>query len=118
MSVQALAIERAINMLTAAGAKFAIITAEGNKFGDLEVAEPRQRKRKVFTRPQGEMRDHFLPYISGMVPGGYAEVPAGPYSLEDVRGPLTSWACVHWGKGSAMTSINRDKNVVEVIRVS
>lgn len=116
MSVQQLAIERAVNMLKGAGAQFKIITADGQHYGELEAVVPAPRKRKVYTRPRGEMRDHFIKYIMGMVPGGYAEVPAGDYSLEDVRGPLTSWACAKWGNGSVMTSINRDKNVVEVIR--
>lgn len=116
MSVQQLAIERAVNMLKGAGAQFKIITSDGQEYGELHVAEPVQRKRKVYTRPQGEMRDHYLPHVIGMVPGGYAEVPAGPYSLEDVRGPLTAWIHAKWGPGSAITSVNREKNVVEVIR--
>ena len=116
MSVQQLAIERAVNMLKGAGAQFKIITADGQHFGELEAVVPAPRKRKVYTRPQGEMRDHYLKYVIGMVPGGYAEVPAGPYELEDVRGPLTAWMHSKWGTGSAITSINRDKNVVEVIR--
>lgn len=116
MSVQQLAIERAVNMLKGAGAQFKIITADGQHYGELEIAAPEQRKRKVYTRPLGEMRDYFKPFVVGMIPGGYVEIPAGKYELEDIRGPLSAWMHSKWGTGSAITSINREKNVVEVIR--
>lgn len=118
MSLQNAAVERAINMLNAVGAQFKIITADGQEYGQLTVAQPKQRKTKVYLRPVGELHAYYSPFIVDVKPGEAVQVPFGPYEAEDVRGPITAWCCSHWGKGNYMTVVNRDKRCVEVLRVA
>lgn len=118
MSLQNAAVDRAINMLTAVGAQFKIITADGTEYGQLEVVQPKARKTKVYLRPIGELHAYYSPFIIGMKPGEAVQIPFGPYEAEDVRGPLTAWCCSHWGKGNYMTVVNRDKRCVEVLRIA
>lgn len=116
MSTQMIAIERAIALLNAAKADYKIITPDGEEFGNLIGAK--RPGKKVYTRPRGTMLQHFKPFIEAMQPGECVKVPADFYDVEDVRGPISSWCSANWGVGSAITSIDRTHNVVEVLRVA
>lgn len=116
MSLQQVALERAINMLKAVGAQYKIIASDGQEFGELEAVVPKQRKRKVYLRPVGELHAYYSPFIVNVQPGETVQIPFGPYDAEDVRGPITAWCCSHWGKGNYMTVVNREKRCVEVLR--
>lgn len=118
MSVQQVALDRALKLLDAAGAQYAVLDSNGVKHGTLEIAVPKPAKKKIFTHKHGEFRDYFLPYIESMNPGDCVHVPVGKYELEELRGPLSSWCSTNWGAGSVITSINRKGNIVEVLRVS
>lgn len=116
MSTQSIAVSRAIALLNAAQAQYKIITEDGAEYGGLTVVVPKAKKR-IHTRPRGELRDYYLPYLINMQAGQTVSVPAGPYELEDLRGPITSYCSTHWGNGSYITSINRKENAVELLRV-
>ena len=116
MSTQSIAVSRAIALLNAAQAQYKIITEDGAEYGGLTVVIPKEKKR-IHTRPRGELRDYYLPHIQNMKSGDLVKVPAGPYELEDLRGPITSYCSQHWGNGSYVTSLNRAENAVEVLRV-
>lgn len=118
MSVQQVALDRALKLLAASGAQYAVIGFDGAKYGGLEVAQPKAKKTKVFTHAHGEFRDYFLPFIGSMRPGDSINVPFGKYQPEELRGPLSSWCSTNWGSGNTITSVNRKGGYVEVLRVS
>lgn len=118
MSTQQIAIERALKLLDAAGAQYAVIGLFGKKYGTLEIAEEKPKKKKVFTHRHGEFKRYFMPHIKHMVAGDCVKIPPGTYQLEELRGPLSSWCSANWGKGSTITTIDREANHVEVLRVS
>ena len=116
MSTQHIAIERAVALLTAAKVDFKVITEDGVEYGNL-VAAKRKVGKKVFTRPRGEMLNHFKPFVENMKPGDVARVPSNFYTVEEVRGPLASWCSSHWGNGSYITTVDRKTHEIEVLRV-
>ena len=118
MSVQQIALDRALKLLDAAGVSYAVIGIDGTRHGNLEIAVPKPPKKKIFRHQHGEFRDYFMPYIESMQPGDLVEIPPGKYQLEELRGPLSSWCSTNWGAGSTITSVDRKKNYVQVLRVS
>ena len=118
MSVQQVALDRALKLLAAAGVQYAVIGLDNIKYGTLDVAQPKPAKKKVFTHTHGEFRDYFVPFIGSMRPGDSVKILPGKYQLEELRGPLSSWCSTHWGAGNTITSIDRKENLIEVLRVS
>lgn len=116
MSVENIAVSRAVALLNAAKVQYKIITDDGAEYGSLKVVIPKMGKR-VYTRPRGEMRDYYLPHVQHLQSGGSAKIPFGQYEPEDIRGPLTAWCTAHWGNGSYITSVNRAEQCVEILRV-
>jgi len=118
MSVNQIALDRALKLLDAAGVQYAVIGLDGVKHGVLEVAEEKSKKKRALRYAYGEFRDYFMPYIKDMEPGDSVKIPPGKYQLEELRGPLSSWCSTNWGAGNTITSIDRKAGHVEVLRVS
>lgn len=115
--IQEQALKRAIAMLEGMKCSYAIIDPLGNKHGLLAVKEPivRSGSRK---HPHGERSTHVRTYITPMMIGDVVSVPFGKYDAIDVQSSSTSAAHKMWGKGSVTTTINRAKQVVEIMRIS
>jgi hypothetical protein len=106
---------RALNMLNALGATYAVIEEDGTKHGTLEVAETKKRSSKY---KHGELSAYASTHMANMSAGDVEEVPFGKYEGEEVRSAAVSWACYHWGNGTVTTATNKDKKVVEVFRIA
>lgn len=118
MEVQKLALHRAIAMLNAAKCQFAVIDADGNKYGSLEIATQPQRHRGAF--PRGTLVAHFLPHIESMKPGDAKVVPYGSFAAEkahrdSLQKAISSHCSAAWGNKTYITHMN-DAGV-EVLRV-
>jgi hypothetical protein len=118
MEVQKIAISRAISLLRSAKCQFAIIDADGNKHGDLEIATPALRSRGAF--PRGTLVAHFLPHIGSMKPGDATVVPYGNFAAEkshrdSLQKAISSHCSSAWGNKTYITHMN-DAGV-EVLRV-
>ena len=112
--VQSATLKKTIALLTAMGCKFAVIDPDGEKHGDLEIIEPKERKRATPAFPRGEVHDYFIPFIENLQIGEVAEIPGGKYGAERIRGSICSWFVRHYGKGSANTVVVGDN--VQVLR--
>lgn len=106
---------RALNMLNALGAAYAVIEEDGTKHGTLEVVETKKRNTKY---KHGELSAYAAAHMVSMEVGDIEEIPFGKYEGEEVRSAAVSWACYHWGNGTVTTSTNKDKKVVEVFRIA
>ena len=114
--IQEQALKRAIAMLDGMKCSYAIIDPLGNKHGLLAVKEPAVRSggRKY---PHGERSTYVRAYISAMAIGDVVNVPFGKFDALDVQSSSTSAAHKMWGKGSVTTTINRTKQIVELMRI-
>ena len=110
-------INRAIEMLAAAGAKFKVISPDGAEFGALEVVKHADKK-KVFKYKHGTLRDIYIPCLASLKAGEVAQikVPSG-IELEDVRGAACAWMSTHWGNETYTSGIDKTFNTVEILRV-
>ena len=113
-NVKQATLTKAINFLNAVGAKYAIIDDAGKKYGDLEVVEVKSNARKY---PHAEMSTYVGKHLANMSITDVVEIPFDKYEGSEVRSAAVSWCGYHWGNGSATTSTNKDKKVVEVLRV-
>lgn len=118
--IQQKALTSAIKWLTAAGAKFAIIDADGNKHGELPIAEPPAKPKRKTTVPQGAYVKEAKPLIEKLEPGNMAEiaVPEWAHSADSFRSSICAMAGSLWGKDNYMTTVvRRDTGpVVQVLR--
>ena len=116
MNTQTIAIQRAVALLGAAGAKYKIIAADGAEFGDLVVAtEPVTKPRKMNKEfAWGERTAYAKAFIEKMNPGDVLIVPYGPYG-RPMAGIVACTASDMWGKGSNVTVSKEDS--VEILRV-
>ena len=112
MTIKKIALQKAIAMLQAAGAHYKIIDEE-----NIEHSNMPERKSRQYKYPMGTLTRHLRPFVENMNVGDLVEVPASEYDLQSMQSSVTGWFCNNRGKGSCMTSQNRDKNVVEVIRL-
>lgn len=114
-SVESAALNKAIALLDAIKAEYKIIAPNGREYGTLKVVPP--KKRTSSGVPWGEIANYYRPLVQDLKPGDMVLVPAKNYDIESLRGSMAGWFTTNWGKGSAITSVNRNDNVVEVLRV-
>jgi hypothetical protein len=115
--IQQLTLKKAITLLDATGATYAIIDQEGNKHGTLDVvdAKPKRAKSK---HPRGYMSDYAESQIGHLKVGEIAELGLDQFGKEGTRGAITAWACNNWGNGKITTAFNKQTNKLEVLRIA
>ncbi len=109
-------LKRALTMLDAIGATYAVIEENGTKHGTLEVSDKKAKAARKYKH--GELSSYVKPFIENMKAGQVVEVPTGSYPIEDVRSAVVSWACYHWGNGTITTASSKEKQIVEALRLS
>lgn len=115
MSMQEQAVNKAIAMLTGVGAKYKIILEDGTEFGELEAVVKAEKKR-TFGRPWGTYSTYFKPFLEDVKVGQKVEIPCGEFGDEELRGPISSYCGKMWGVDTYLTSIDKERKVVEVLR--
>ena len=111
-------ITRAIEMLTASGAKFKVISPNGDEFGELEVQPPKGKKH--FRYAHGELANHYKPLLEKLKVGEVATFKnpdPNKYDIEDFRSSACSWISKEWGLGAHTSTIDRDFDTLEILRV-
>jgi hypothetical protein len=105
---------RIANQLRALNCKFKIITEDGHEFGELEVAPARAKSDRVNVLAH---IDYKTP-IAAMQPGDAIELLC-PTNLpiESLQCSVSGYSHKLYGAGAVMTSLNREKNALEVLRL-
>jgi hypothetical protein len=103
-------------VLNSLNLKFAIVDSDGNKHGDLNIAEQKKPKRRRSIYPLGELRAYIMPFMQNLMINTSTKIPAGKYFPEVVRGSVSSYATQMWGSGNYKTSVTADKKAVELVR--
>jgi hypothetical protein len=65
----------------------------------------------------GALREYYGPWLKDLEPGGSAEIPCDKFDIVALQAGVASMASDLWGNGSYMTSRNKEKNSLEVLRV-
>lgn len=118
MSLKLRTIESALEVLRNLGCAYAVKTADDQIYehGTLFVEQPARQKRGA-KYGYGNIKRYYLPFIEGMAPGDCTEVPVGPFDIVDLQAGMSAGCIKLWGPGSTTTSINREKNAVEILRI-
>lgn len=113
LSIHQTATDKAIRILEAIGAKYAI-HIDGEVYGTLKVANESNRNR-VYAR--GETRAHYWPIIENLNVGDSASVPFAHFDPKILASNISA-NCVHaWGAGNTMTARNDENQTIEVLRL-
>ena len=100
--------------------QFKVICGE-NEWGALKVVkeQPKDKKLRYYQSgdtPYGFMRQYVLKYLTPLQPNEVVEIPYPPHDSEVVRSNAGAYASKLWGKGSYTSTINREKQVIEIYR--
>lgn len=113
--IQLVTLNRALTLLDAIGAKYAIISPDGTRFGDLSIADdkPEDTRTYSFKELGAYVRDQFILHNVGDV----AIIPIDKFDIDELQSAISSHAVKTGGKGSYTTCRSKDKKSIEVLRV-
>ena len=96
------------------GCSYIVIDPDGGeyKYGDALAPVTKTKKSN-----SAELRNYCWPLIKDLKPGEAIEVPAGPYTLDEIQTTMCLRALTEWGAGSYVTARNKEKECVEILRV-
>ena len=108
-------LEKVKKMLDGMKCVYAIVDANGNKHGSLEVIAPKKRQRNP-DRQHGEMKAYVEQYLEGIDLYELRVVPSGKYPAEDVRSACCNYIRSIHGLDTSKTFVNKELKRVEVMR--
>jgi len=109
-------LKKAIALLNAVGAQYAIIDSDGNHHGDLQVTEPKKRRKSNY--PHGELTKYCVDTFKELSVGDVCIFPTGKYDVKDMQRTLSSWLCRVYGNGSHTTCMSEDRKAIEILRLA
>ena len=100
--------------------QFKVICGD-KEWGDLEVMKEKPVEKKPRYYQQGDvqygfMREYVLKYLTDLPPNEVTEIPYPPHDYEVVRSNAGAYASKLWGRGTYTTTVNKDKQVIEMYR--
>jgi hypothetical protein len=105
------AVQNAINMLHARGCMYTVVVPNGDKYSNM----PEKEVRKRIVRSQS-FKEYVNPFLDNLKVNDFISVPFDKYDGLKLQANLCARAHSRWGTKSVMTSINREKQVIEMIR--
>lgn len=114
--VQLKLLQRCIRDLNALGCTFAIVDSDGNKHGTLEVNEPKKKSRCEFE--YGSVTKYLETFIKDMEVGQVVEIPVNEFGHSRLQSTAGAWFVQKHGAGSQTSSHNKEKNVIELMRLA
>lgn len=116
MAIKDEALVRALRTLDALEAKYKVITATGEEYGELELAQTEPLKPRNSFKTLG-----YLDVVAALKVGDVAKLPLSSgmsfENAEKYRGSVASKGCQLWGKGNTMTAWADDKQAIEILRI-
>ena len=107
--VQSIAFNKALKLLSAAGAEYAI-KFNDEVHGTLQLAPERKSKKSLYKR--GETHSYFWPLLHDMEVGEVREVPVSRFDGPILSSNISS-ACVrNWGVGCSVVSWQKAKGLL------
>jgi hypothetical protein len=93
---------------------YLVVMEDGNRY---EFGTLKQKKKARGKYEYGAMRKYYGPFLTGIQPGEVVEIKGNAFDVIDLQSGISAWGSKMFGKGALMTSINREKNVIEVLRI-
>lgn len=112
-NVKKAALKKAMVLLNAIGVSYAIIDANGKKYGDLEIAN-KSNKKYI----HGELTDHIRTNFVELKIGEVGQMPLGKFEINEIQKCLSSYVCKVYGKGTHTTCMSKDRSSIEILRVA
>jgi hypothetical protein len=109
-------LNRALQMLDAIKCEYAVVDADGNQHGELQI-QPKKTKRPM-KYEWGALTNHVRPLVQNMKIGDVVKVPVAPFDVASVQGLVGSCCFKLWGKGAHTASITKDRLYIEVLKLS
>jgi hypothetical protein len=97
------AVEQALSTLSKLGCVYRV------RFNNKDYTNgefPSLKPTRVGTKEYGDRAKYYKPFLIGMKAGG-----------QDLQSSIGSWAVTNWGVKTFMTTVNKKKKVVEVLRL-
>ena len=115
MDIKTEAINKALRLLDAAKTKYKVITEDGQEFGELEVA----KKPKYKLRRNVFVKTGYMEKIKTMDVGDVVVLtPPEGSTCEQMRSAVCGTLNRVYGAGACMTTINKQKDQIEILRLS
>jgi len=108
--------KRAIVLLDSMKCVYAIMDPLGNKHGTLNIDGPKRIKR-LPKHPHGQRSAYVRKYINSMSVGDVIQIPFDKFGGSDIQTSVASTSYKIWGRGAVTSTIVRDSQVVEVMRI-
>ena len=115
LDIQKKTLQKAIDLLDTLGCSYAIVDLDGNKFGTLDVNQPKGKKAPIRFE-WGEQRAYVEGFVKDMKVGEVVIVPWGKYG-KSLQGSVGSWFCKKHGQGSQTSTLNNKTQSIEVLRL-
>lgn len=116
LSIHKMAVDKAIKILDASGALYAV-QYNGETYGTLEV-KPHNPNKRNKPYAHGETRSHYLPYIENLQIGQSVSVPFSYFDGRILASNISACCISLWGNGAAMTAKNEETKSIEVLRLA
>lgn len=97
------------------GCNYVVLDPDGQKH---EHGSLKKKQKKIERKyPYGAVRNYYLPFIESIKPGELIEIPSNGFDLLDLQSGVSAKAHALFGPSAVMTSIKRDTDSLEVLRV-
>jgi hypothetical protein len=111
-------LNRALQMLDAIKCEYAVVDADGNQHGELQIKPKKAEKPKRPLKYEwGSLTNHVRPLVQNMKIGEVVVVPIAPFDLASVQGLIGSCCFKLWGKGNHTACLTKDRLAIEVLKL-
>ena len=100
---------RSIKLIQSLGCTYRILSPDGESFGDLQVIEPKTRRRSPSKYPHGSLTKQVKDHVDLNAEIGVVQkIPCGDFDLEMLRSVACSILTAAWGRDSYVTMARGD----------
>ena len=100
---------RSIKLIQSLGCSFRILSPDGESFGDLQIVEPKTRRRSPSKYPHGSLTKQVKDHLDLNAEIGVVQkIPPGDFDLEMLRSVACSILTAAWGRDSYVTMARGD----------
>lgn len=115
-AVIAKAVDAAERLLRSAGTPYAIQMPDGVTRGSLPVQRPPEKLKRQRRVASGFWRQHYLPHLENLEPGGLAVIPVPEgFDATHFQAPISAYCSKHFGSRQFMTTV--EGQTVQVLRM-
>jgi hypothetical protein len=117
------AMNAALNTLHAIGCVYKVITPLGDELihdpSNLLNKRKHHVNRDELPYAHGDLKRHYAPYVDNMQVGDVSSIPySDTLPAVAIQSSMSAYLSKQWGNGSYTTVTNKEKGVLEVLRIA